>query len=57
MVSLLNTKFYELQMFHAIGFFNEADTFESSSVLIYSELLTGLYTQWFGLDAALISID
>jgi len=32
--------------FRTIGFFNEADTLESSSILIYSELQTGLYTQW-----------
>jgi len=33
------------QSFRAIGFFKEADTLESSSILIYSELQTGLYTQ------------
>jgi hypothetical protein len=31
--------------FRAVGFFNETDTPESSSILIYSELRTGLYTQ------------
>jgi hypothetical protein len=32
--------------FGAIGFFNEADTLESSSILIiYAELRAGLYTQ------------
>ncbi len=35
-------------------FLNEADTLESSSILIYSELQAGLYIQWIGLDAALI---
>jgi len=38
----------------AIGFFNEADTLESSSILIYSESMTGLYTQWIGWGAILI---
>ncbi len=32
-----------LQLFCAVGFVNEADTFESSSILIYSELQTGLF--------------
>ncbi len=32
-------------LFRAIWFFNEADTVESCSILIYSELQTGLYTQ------------
>jgi hypothetical protein len=32
-------------MFHAIGFYNEADTLESSSILIYSQAMAGLYTQ------------
>jgi hypothetical protein len=41
-------------LFVQLGFFNEADTLESSSILIYSELPTVLYTQWFGQDAALI---
>ncbi len=41
-------------LFHAIGFFNEADTLESSSILIYSELHAGLFTQRIGRDAALI---
>jgi hypothetical protein len=40
--------------FRAIGFFNEADTLESSSILIYSELQTGLYTQWCWLEAVSI---
>ncbi len=34
--------------FRAIGFFNEADTLESSSLLIYSESHTSLYTQRIG---------
>jgi hypothetical protein len=34
--------------------FNEADELESSSILIYSELLVGLNTQMVGLDATLI---
>ncbi len=33
------------QHLRVIGFLNEADTLESSSILIYSELHTGLYTQ------------
>jgi hypothetical protein len=32
--------------FHAIGFFNEADTLESSSILIYSDLQTCLFMHW-----------
>jgi len=40
-------------LFCETGFFNEADTLESISILIYSELHTGLYTM-IGLDAALI---
>jgi len=31
--------------FCAIGFFNEADTLESNSILIYSKLQKRLYTQ------------
>jgi hypothetical protein len=34
--------------------FNETDTLESSSILIYSKLQAGLYSQWIRLDAALI---
>jgi hypothetical protein len=41
-------------MFRAIGFFDNADTLESSSILIYSELHAGLYTQRIWQDAALI---
>jgi hypothetical protein len=33
----------------AIGFFNEADTLESSSILIYSKLRAVLYTQLIAL--------
>jgi hypothetical protein len=40
--------------FHAIGFFIEADTLESSSILIYSELQASLCTQWSWLEATLI---
>ncbi len=32
-------------LFHEIGFFNESDTLESCSILIYSQLEMGLYTQ------------
>jgi hypothetical protein len=32
-------------IFHAIGFYNEADTLESSSTLIYSEKEQSIYTQ------------
>jgi hypothetical protein len=41
-------------IFNAIGFFNEADTLESNSILIFSYLSAGSYTQWIGLDAILI---
>jgi len=34
-----------LIFFCAIGFYNEADTLESSSMLIYSQSVAGLYTQ------------
>jgi hypothetical protein len=44
-------------MFHAIGFFNEAETLESSSILIYSDLPTGLYTQSAWLEAASMEED
>ncbi len=37
-------------MFHAIGFFNEADTLGSTSIQIYSKLPMGLYTQIIGLE-------
>ncbi len=40
--------------FRAVGFFSEADTLESSSILIYSELRAGLYTHPIGWDAILI---
>jgi hypothetical protein len=43
-------------MFQAIGFFNEVDTLVSSSILIYSDSTTGLYTQLGCQDAALIKI-
>jgi hypothetical protein len=33
-----------LYKFHAIEFFNEADTLEFSSILIYSQSKAGLYT-------------
>jgi hypothetical protein len=36
-----------------MGFFNEADTLESSSKLIYLESQTGLYTQSVWPEAAL----
>ncbi len=36
---------YQLKDFRAIGFFNEADTLEFSSILIYSQSMAGLYTQ------------
>ncbi len=39
-------------MFCAIEFFGEADILESSSILIYSELPTGLYTNLAWLEAA-----
>jgi hypothetical protein len=34
-----------MRIHHAIVFYNEADTLEYSSLLIYSQLQTGLYTQ------------
>ncbi len=34
-----------IKLFCAIGFFNEADKPESSSILIYSQLQTGFHTQ------------
>jgi hypothetical protein len=34
-----------LIIFCAIGFYNEADTFESNSILIYSKSMAGLYIQ------------
>ncbi len=43
--------YHEGKLISCIGFFNEADTLESSSILIYSELRAGLYSQWIGLDA------
>ncbi len=45
-----------LEKFCAIGFFNESDTLQSSSMLIYSALHPGLYTQRIGRDAALINL-
>jgi hypothetical protein len=41
-------------MFRTIGYFSEADTFESSSILIYSQLRMGLYTQLGRQKAVLI---
>ena len=43
-----------LILFCATGFFSEADTLESTSILIYLALKTGLYTQMFWQEAALI---
>ncbi len=34
-----------IKSFCTIGVFNEADTLESSSILIYSQSMTGLYSQ------------
>jgi hypothetical protein len=34
--------------FRAIGFYNEADTLESSSILIYFIQLQNIHTQWYG---------
>jgi hypothetical protein len=46
MNSFLGNKHYILNKYiRAIDFFNEADTLESSSILIYSKLHTGLDTQ------------
>jgi hypothetical protein len=39
--------------FLQLGFSMNLDTLESSSILIYSELHAGFYTEWFGLDTAL----
>ncbi len=38
-----------------LGFYNEADTYETSSILIYSQLQTGLYTQCCWQDSALLN--
>ncbi len=49
--------YIQLEYLRAIGFNlsnRVTNTIESSSVLIYSELHTGLYTQEMGLDAVLI---
>jgi hypothetical protein len=46
--------YFHYTYFRAIGFFNEADTFESSSILIYSELQMGLYTLLGQQEAVLI---
>jgi hypothetical protein len=43
-----------LILFRATGFFSEADTLESTSILIYLESKTGLNTQMFWQEAALI---
>ncbi len=43
-----------MYLFCATGFFNEADTLESSSKLIYSQLQTGLYTHIGWREAVLI---
>jgi hypothetical protein len=43
-------------IFHAIGFFNEADTLESSTILIYSKFQMGLYTQIDWREAAVIKM-
>jgi hypothetical protein len=40
--------------FHAIGFFNEADTLESSSMLIYSFQEQSIYTQMICHEATYI---
>ena len=42
---LTNTIAFYPKIFWAIGFFNEAGTLESSSILIYSHSKTDLYTQ------------
>jgi hypothetical protein len=41
-------------IFAQMGFFNDADTLESSSMLIYSKLGAGLYTQRVEWDTVLI---
>jgi hypothetical protein len=57
---LQNSNFIIIQLpkflirFCPIGFFNGADTLESSSILIYSKLLTGLFTDLGWREAALI---
>jgi hypothetical protein len=42
--------------FRAIGFYNEADTLESSSILIYSQFSQSLYTWKDWQDAELIKV-
>ena len=43
-----------LNMFRAIGFLDEADTLESSSILIYYFQELSIYTQQDGMDPFLI---
>ena len=43
-------------LFLAIEFYNEADTLESSSILIYSQSKAGLCTQWGWHDAVQIKM-
>ena len=47
----------EYQLFCAMGFFNEADTLESSSILIYSHFRQSLYTQKDWPNAELIKVN
>ncbi len=43
---LSKLKCFPLERFFVqMGFFNEADTLESSSILIYSQSMVGLHTQ------------
>ena len=46
----------KIALLQTIGFFNEADTLVSSSILIYSQLQMGSYTQLGQREAALIEM-
>jgi hypothetical protein len=46
---------YARSNFHAIGFFNKADTLESSSILLYYNTEQSINTEMRWHDAALIN--
>jgi hypothetical protein len=55
LAKLLQQKYvFQLDLFRAIGFYNEADTLEFSSILIYSTSEQSIYTQNGWHKAALI---
>ncbi len=51
---LMKKSSFVTKYFCAIGVFNEADTLESSAILIYSQLQMGLYAQNGWLEAVVI---